>query len=196
MSVRYRRWDADDVVSEDWHTVLAAARADGVPFSINDGHRTMALQAQRVREHGVWSPSNPTGAARPSATAPHIRVGRQDHALDGSLRALAEWLRRHGVPMRFPIATEPWHGEVASERALHALAVKLRDPLRNLTPEERHLCVAYDSLRRRHLNLPRRRRLRAAMTRQRKRIWRAAQTDGWNARHRRERYAQLLKRTR
>lgn len=103
-------------VSRQWNRILRAADASGVAFHLDSGHRTMAEQAQLVREKGVWSPSNPHGAAVPSPTAPHIRVGRADHAidvnqLDGGAQRLAAWLRKRGVKVTFTVPPEPWHME-------------------------------------------------------------------------------------
>lgn len=77
-----------------------------------------------------------------------------------------------------------------------------RDPLADATPTERRWCNEYDRLKAANRNLARRRELRAAMTRQRQEIWRAAKRDGhgnvtagMRLHHRRDRYASLLART-
>jgi GH24 family phage-related lysozyme (muramidase) len=67
--------------------------------------------------------------------------------------------------------------------------------LSHLTDTERRWCQEYDKLLRARRDPARRRALRAAMTRQRKRIWQEAQKSGWNVAHRRERYHSLLART-
>lgn len=181
-------------VSTDWETVLTAAAKDGVRFVLNSGQRTMSEQAALVRQKGVWSMSNQTGAARPSPDAPHIRVGRQAHALDvstldGGHRRLAHWLTMNGLRVRFPIVREPWHTEV-EESQLRALAARARRP--PLTPVELRLVRAYD-----HGTRAQRRRLRPQLVAARKRVWRAAQgPGGWDAQHRTERYASLMARTR
>src|SRR5687768_10865619 len=107
-------------VSSYWKTVLDAAWTAGVRFRLNSGQRTMAEQQALVDQKGVWSPSNPTGAARPSSTAPHIRVGRQDHAIDvdtfaqgGGEAKLQEWLEDQGARVTNPVPGEPWHMEVS-----------------------------------------------------------------------------------
>lgn len=96
---------------------------DHVDFNVNEGHRTMERQAELVREKGVWSSSNPTGAARPSPSAPHIRTGRVDHACDfdnavGVMVAAGE----RGVTLRQTIMPfEPWHLEAdAAELVAYA----------------------------------------------------------------------------
>ena len=99
MTVSYRRWDADDRVSDEWHVVLTRARRDGVAFTVTDGHRTFAEQQQRF---DVFLRVGRPRAARPSPSAPHIRTGRPDHALDvdsldGGAGRLAAWLRRQGA---------------------------------------------------------------------------------------------------
>lgn len=134
MAVTYLAWDGEEF-SASWWWVLRAAVADGVIkiTDINDGHRSMALQARRVREHGLWSPSNPAGAARPSPDAPHIWEGRPNHALDvqapGPLGRLRAWLSRNGVESDTPIPAEPWH-LVIDAGALVAFADRCRERLR------------------------------------------------------------------
>jgi hypothetical protein len=197
--VRYRRWDADDRVSEQWHAVLAAARRHGVAFQLTDGHRTMAEQQERFR---VFQRDGSPRAAVPSPTAPHIRTGRQDHAidvnaLDGGAGRLAAWLRRNGAAACFPVAGEPWHIEVPSAD-LARLAARVADPLAAYPDTERHMIRAYDRLVRdgRDEAGDRRSHLRRRMIRRRKAIWRAAQHTGWDRHNRRERYESLLARTR
>src|SRR5215217_1354500 len=109
--ITYRQWDVDDTVSDHWYVVLSAARRDGVSFTVTDGHRTMAEQQAR---YDVFLRNGSPTAARPSATAPHIRTGREDHAidvnaLDGGAGRLAAWLRAHGAAASFPVPGEPWH---------------------------------------------------------------------------------------
>jgi peptidoglycan hydrolase-like protein with peptidoglycan-binding domain len=122
----------NDPVSRDWYYALLAARVDGrVVFRLNDGRRTMAEQATLVRLRGIWSEINRDGAASPSPTAPHIRVGRQDHALDvndvdGGRARLQAWLRQHGVATAQTVSGEPWHIEASSAGALHAFAMRMR----------------------------------------------------------------------
>jgi len=70
------------------------------------------------------------------------------------------------------------------------------DPLAVLTASERAAVVEYDRLKKANRDRPRRAELRREMVRQRKRIWGAAQTGGWDTRHRRARYHVLLARTR
>lgn len=104
-------------VSRQWRIVLNEAERDGVLFTVNSGRRTMAEQWRLVRQKGVWSPSNPHGAARPAPWAPHIRVGRQDHALDidtggGGETRLQGWLVKHHAAAVNTVPGEPWHLEV------------------------------------------------------------------------------------
>jgi GH25 family lysozyme M1 (1,4-beta-N-acetylmuramidase) len=104
-------------VSRLWRRVLTRAETEGVHFTLNSGRRTMAEQARLVREKGLWSPSNPFGAARPSPIAPHIRVGLPNHALDvstldGGETRLQTWVESKGVDWMNTVSTEAWHGEV------------------------------------------------------------------------------------
>lgn len=110
-------------VSRTWGRILRAANRHGVKFTLNDGQRTMADQRQRVRDHGLWSPSNPTGAAQPSPTAPHVREGHENHALDvstldGGETRLQNWLNSQGLNAINTVSTEAWHLEVLDEAAL------------------------------------------------------------------------------
>lgn len=98
-------------VSRVWAVVLRDMRKD-IWFDLNEGHRTLARQTQLVAEKGVWSPSNPTGAARPSPTAPHIRTGRFDHALDvDNDVGVFSWLSRKGLQPARTVPGESWHIE-------------------------------------------------------------------------------------
>jgi hypothetical protein len=203
-TITYKRWDADDSVSAQWHAVLSAARGDGVSFTVTDGHRTLAEQADRF---AVFQRDGHPVAARPSDTAPHIRTGRPDHAidvnaLDGGAARLAAWLRRNGADATFPVPGEAWHIEVPLDD-LERLAKRVSDPLAGYPEKERGWIRAYDALRRKQkhgtasledaLAVDR---LRALMTVRRKAIWRAAQETGWNTRKRGDRYRSLKTRTR
>lgn len=108
-------------VSGRWNTVLRAARKDRVRFRVNSGHRTMREQMRLFRENmirpGVPKPGHPM-TAFPSPFAPHIRVGRADHALDvdmfygDGVEGLVRWLRAHGAHVTFPVPGEGWHIEI------------------------------------------------------------------------------------
>jgi hypothetical protein len=202
MTVIYRPFRGKSV-SREWAVVLNAAAEAGVSFQLNSGHRTMAEQQRLVDQLGVFNAvTNPHGAARPSATAPHIRVGRIDHALDvddndGSADRLAAWLRGKGAHPAFPIGSEPWHLELPADE-LRALSRTLG----GYTESERRWMREYDQLKHADRGEERRRVLRRVMKRQRKRIWRAAQPAskggdgrGWNHANRRARYRSLLART-
>jgi hypothetical protein len=202
MAVTYRRWDADDRVSAQWFTVLDAARKAGVAFLVTDGHRTMAEQQDR------WNTFQHGGAkaAFPSPTAPHIRTGRPDHAIDvdslgGGAGRLAAWLRRHDAHATFPILDEPWHIEVPRDDLVR-LAEQFSDPLAGFPAKERNWIRTYDALVRRKRagqdppdGPTRRSELRRLMTQRRKAIWRTAQQSGWSRLQRRARYRSLLART-
>jgi hypothetical protein len=202
MAVKYRRWDADDRVSAQWYAVLSAAKADGISFLVTDGHRTMAQQRERWNTFQHGGPP----AAFPSPTAPHIRVGRPDHAIDvnardGGAGRLATWLRSHGAAASFPVPGEAWHIEVPRDD-LERLAKKVADPLAGYPAKERHWIRTYDALlRMKHSGhdpadgRERRASLRQLMTNRRKAIWRAAQHTGWHRLKRRARYRSLLART-
>lgn len=203
MSVRYSSFRGKPV-SHEWATVLKAAEASGVRFTLNSGHRSMAEQAALVRQKGVWSPSNRTGAAVPSANAPHIRVGRIDHALDinqldGGHMRLSNFIKARGGRTSFPVFGEPWHMEVP-ESDLRKLAEKLDDPLEGYTDDEKRWIREYDSLLKLKRNgrdsvrrLVRRASLRRRMKRQAKLIKKMAEKSrgGWGRYRRRDRYDSL-----
>lgn len=188
-------------VSGQWHTVLTEA-AKHVNFRLNSGKRTMAEQRALVRSQGLWSYANPHGAAAPNPNAPHIRVGRANHALDvdqyagDGVQALARWLRSHGMAVNFTVPTEGWHIE-ASAADLAKLARKFKR-VDVFALDERRWINEYDALVKARKNKPRRRVLRRYMKDRRQRIWRLASSrkGGWNIRHRRRRYAALLVRSR
>ncbi|HWT25183.1 MAG TPA: peptidoglycan-binding domain-containing protein [Solirubrobacteraceae bacterium] len=114
-------------VSDEWYAVLSAARNDGVRFVLTDGRRTMTEQWARYnhyKRHG--SPI----AAFPSPTAPHIRKGRPDHALDinaldGGADRLDAWCTAKGLPLANTVASEAWHKEAASPGALRTFAAHI-----------------------------------------------------------------------
>jgi hypothetical protein len=189
-------------VSREWAAVLTAAAHD-VAFMLDSGHRTMDEQ-QRL--YGEYLRVGRPLAARPAANAPHIRLGRIDHAidvnaLDGGAARLAAWLRRKGAQVAFPVPGEPWHVEVPAAD-LSRLAAQYADPLRGYTASERKLIREYDKLAHARRNRERRRALYHLMKAQRKRVWRAAQPTagggdgrGWDHANRRARYRSLLSRT-
>jgi GH24 family phage-related lysozyme (muramidase) len=140
-------------VSRPWYRILNEARAHGVRFLLTGGRRTMAEQAALFHQNmqlvgGRWvrRPGRPL-TAFPSPTAPHIRVGRIDHALDvnaldGGENRLQAWLRDHDVISTNPVPGEPWHLE-APAGDLDRLADRIqrehqkeRDRLKRLNKRE------------------------------------------------------------
>lgn len=175
-------------VSEPWWLVLDAARRDGVRFRVNSGRRTFAEQ-QRL--YDLWRAGNGAVAAVPSHTAPHIRTGRDDHALDvdqwfgDGIVGLRRWLRKHGIATSLPVPGEGWHLEVDSVAALRALAERLRPP--RYTDRERRL-----------LGKPRTRANRLALRAQARAIQLAARKPrrlggGWDRHDRGKRFRGLRK---
>lgn len=120
-------------VSAPWQRLLIAAEHDrGRRLNLNSGRRTMAEQT-RLRHayelykagRGPWAPV----AAIPSPTAPHIRVGRVDHALDieyysGDTDWFMAWLKARGLPSTKTVPGEAWHVEASSGSALRDVARK------------------------------------------------------------------------
>ena len=99
-------------VSRTWKRVLSQARRDGIDFRLNSGRRTLAEQWAfwRNYQRNGWPV-----AAYPLPTAPHIRVGLPNHAIDVDTfvgdgeQALQRYLQRHGVSVTNPVRGEPWH---------------------------------------------------------------------------------------
>lgn len=109
------------------HAVMLAAyeRKTGRALYINQGARTIAEQT------AFWNHYQRYGwplAAYPSPGAPHIKYGRENHALDINadvVRGLAAFYRANGVPVAFNVPGEPWHMDTPSETALIAAAKRL-----------------------------------------------------------------------
>jgi hypothetical protein len=166
---------------------------------LNSGQRTFGEQAALYR---LYRSGRGNLAAVPSHTAPHIRTGRQDHALDVDMYAgdgvqrLAKWLRGQGASVAWTVPGEGWHIETP-RGDLARLARKLADPFAGYSKAEARWIREYDDLKRRGVDVSRRKVLRRAMTEQRRKIWRAAEDTpgGWDRLHRRERFASLKART-
>lgn len=108
-------------MSGAWDTVLTQAARDGVVFTLNSGKRTMAEQQALFNQNMIRAGVPKLGhafTAVPSRTAPHIRVGFPNHALDidsldGGEARLEEWVEEHGVDWKNTVSGESWHGEVS-----------------------------------------------------------------------------------
>ena len=114
-------------VSRTWKRVLVKARRDGIDFRLNSGRRSLAEQWVLYRRYLAGG----TLAAYPSPTAPHIRLGLPNHALDVDTNvgdgenALQRYLQRHGVRVGNPVGGEPWHMD-ADLASLVAFAHRIR----------------------------------------------------------------------
>jgi hypothetical protein len=111
------------------------------PEDLNEGRRTKAEQLAFVAQKGIWSPSNPTGAAPYSKNAPHIWFGRPNHAIDANVPAvnrLAAFYRSLGIPVAFNVPGEPWHMAVLSATALLRAAAKIKLERRRRDKRELH----------------------------------------------------------
>lgn len=120
MAVVYKPIDGEQV-SYEWWICLRECRNDGVPFHVNEGHRTMARQAYFYSGYIRHLPGFNL-AAVPSPFAPHIRTGRFDHAIDfNGAEVVRVWFQRHGVTLTRTVRGEEWHLE-ANASQLKALA--------------------------------------------------------------------------
>ena len=121
-----RRFDGKRV-SGAWDVVLTEARRQGVRFTLTSGRRTLAEQAAL---YSAYRNGSGVLAAFPSPVAPHIRVGRADHAidvnaLDGGEQRLERWLRKQGTRPTNPVRGEAWHLELP-RRELIRLARRIK----------------------------------------------------------------------
>lgn len=85
--------------------LAAAARADGVSFSVNDSYRSYEQQVEMVRRKGLYSEGGL--AARPG-TSQHGLGMAVDLELNGKAQA---WMRANGARFGFveDVPREPWH---------------------------------------------------------------------------------------
>jgi hypothetical protein len=184
-------------VSTYWYVVLTAARNDGVNFVLTDGQRSKEDQLRLIAQKGVWSPSNIHGAAPYSPDAPHIRAGRQAHALDvnvndGGESRLQAWLRSQGAHPTNPVPGEAWHLEI-SEDDLRKLYAKFKGG--DEPADEKRWKREYDRLLRLKSNIARRRVLRHVMKERRKVLFHLIRDRKTRTKARVRRYLSLLKRT-
>lgn len=131
MTVEYKPIDGEEV-SALWYPLLWDIRhIDGVAFNVNEGHRTMARQRELFNQNmqfvgGRWvpKPGHPL-TAFPSDSAPHIRTGRPDHAIDfNNAEGVRVAAAKRGVKLvrtvRWPDGSvrEEWHLEAADVEQL------------------------------------------------------------------------------
>lgn len=115
------------------HAVLLSAyeRKVGHAVYINQGARTIAEQTK------FWLNYLRNGwplAARPWGGAPHIKWGKENHALDindGVVDGVAAFYRSLGVPVSFNVPGEPWHMDPTDEAKLLRAANRLDDKVNN-----------------------------------------------------------------
>jgi hypothetical protein len=108
-------------VSTSWDIVLTHARRMGVHFELDSGRRTMAEQWVLWRNYRKYG--KPV-AAFPNPSAPHIRLGKQAHAidvnsLDGGESRLQRFLEHEGLRVTNPVQGEPWHMEAPESMLRH-----------------------------------------------------------------------------
>jgi len=132
----------------------------------------------------------------PGAITTETRVGRELRAQEWKAAgdALLAWNKAGGKPVA---------GLTRRRQAERALFLADDDPFEGYSDAERRWIREYDRLLRDGSDPSRRAVLRRVMTEQRKKVWLAARPKekggdgaGWEAHHRRARYASLLARTR
>lgn len=114
-------------VSPAHATMLAAyERETGSAIYINQGARTIPEQAAFYFNYRFRG--GPL-AAKPWGGAPHIKWGKQNHAMDINApqpaHGVADFYRRHSVPVAFNVSGEAWHMDTLDEAALIRAAAKL-----------------------------------------------------------------------
>lgn len=160
--VKYLPYGNGKRVSTQWHRVLTAADRARVGFTLTSGHRTFAEQQalfdQNMIRPGVPKPNHPMTAV-PSHTAPHIRTGFPNHALDvnsrdGGETRLERWIENQGARIEWvnTVANEAWHGEVSRED-LARLFRKFRPkppprPPQTLSLKGQNFLIAQEGVRR------------------------------------------------
>jgi GH25 family lysozyme M1 (1,4-beta-N-acetylmuramidase) len=145
----------DRRVSASHLALLEEAERRGILTSVNQGRRTLAEQAVFYAHYLRYGKPK---AAFPSPTAPHIKAGHENHALDVNapqpVGRLAAFYREMRVPVAFNVAGEPWHLDPTDEQALIRAAGSLRGIrglLATVSPGMRHQDVRYArTLLRRH----------------------------------------------
>jgi hypothetical protein len=171
-----------------WNAMRAAYVADGGRAADFAPAGPVSSARPRLAQDYFWK-HQPPAAARPYTSNHGWGL-----AVDVATRACAAWIMAHGATHGWSHAEglrvgEWWH--MAYVGAPRVLLLRLaRDPLAGFTRSERRWVREWD----RGPSPTRRLELRRAMVEQRKRIWRAAQGDGWTW-DRRRRYRALLSRT-
>jgi hypothetical protein len=108
-----------------WYLCSEAIRKGVIePSDLNEGLRTMAEQWH------FWR-NQPPLAAFPSPFAPHIKKGRNNHAIDcnsfnGAVKRLATFYEGHGVNVAFNVRGESWHMDVLSHWEVRRAAKKIK----------------------------------------------------------------------
>lgn len=123
--IAYLPFDGERL-SVPWHRILTAARRSGAwAGHLNEGHRTMARQQWLYDHRGRSDLGIGDTVAKPSDSAPHIRTGRKDHAIDVTdSQALIDYAARKGIRLERTVRGESWHLE-AKTADWESLAARL-----------------------------------------------------------------------
>lgn len=120
------RYILDTRLSIAQYIICTEAIRKGIinPEDLNEGRRTMAEQ------WAFWN-NQPPLAAFPSPTAPHIKSGLANHAIDansfnGASRRLEAFYKNLGIPVAHNVPGEAWHMDVLSHTIVKSAAKKIR----------------------------------------------------------------------
>lgn len=110
-------------VSRSHYAMLLEAEHRGLISAINQGRRTIAEQWVFWR---IYKRDGHPVAAFPSPSAPHIKWGKENHAIDADapqpVHHLADFYRSEGVPVAFNVLSEAWHMDTLDEGKLKQAA--------------------------------------------------------------------------
>jgi hypothetical protein len=124
----YTRYQGERVSKPHAAILRSYERKFGTPVQINDGARTIPEQWDRWNTYQRGGPL----AAYPNASAPHIKDGADNHALDinsgnapGQASHVAAYYKSLGVNVAFNVPGEAWHMDTLDVGSLRDAAKKV-----------------------------------------------------------------------
>lgn len=176
-----------------WNAMRVAAIADGIEpgefMPTGPASSARSIVQQRVLR-AEWCARGQCGKAAVPGTSNH----GWGIAVDVVSRRAAAWIMRHGQRYGWSWDEGRRVGEWWHFRYVGGYEAR-EHPLYGLHRYERRRVRELDRLRAEHHDVARRRVLVDELTKRRKRIWKTAQSEGWDRKNRRRRYRVLLSRT-